>query len=188
MADTNYRIAAGISAILLYLIHAGVLIYSNEPYHMLWSCHLGCMLVGVGLLIPQPWLLSIGFLWLAMGVPLWMLNVLTSNEFMWTSTLSHIGGLALAVYGFRFLKMPPFSWAVSTTGLIVLGFFSRFVTPQHANVNLIPGVLVVKAPVDIGGVGHGKAHAAVAAEAQRLRREQGPGIHRVGVLSFKELE
>jgi hypothetical protein len=140
MAKANFRIVAGISALLLYLIHAGVLIHNNEHYHILWSCHLGCLLVGVGLLLPQPWFLSVGFLWLAMGVPLWILNVLTSNAFMWTSTLSHIGGIAIAVYGFRFLKMPPFSWAVSTAGLICLGLFSRFVTPQHANVNLSHGV------------------------------------------------
>ncbi|MGD2271049.1 MAG: hypothetical protein PVI06_11665 [Desulfobacterales bacterium] len=136
MAKADYRIAAGILAILFYVIHAGVLIQHNEPYHILWSCHLGCLLVGIGLLMPQPWLMSVGFLWLAMGVPLWILNVLTRAELMVTSTLSHFGGLAIALYGFRFLKMPPFSWAASTAGLILLGFFSRFVTPRHANVNL----------------------------------------------------
>jgi hypothetical protein len=136
MANVNYRIAAGILAILLYLIHAGVLIHNSEPYHILWSCHLGCLLVGIGLLVPQPWLMSVGFLWLAMGVPLWILNVLTRNEIMWTSTLSHFGGIIIAVYGFRFVKMPPFCWAVSTAALIFLGIFSRLVTPQHANVNL----------------------------------------------------
>lgn len=136
MAKANYRIAAGILAIFLYLIHASVLIHNNEPYHILWSCHLGCLLVGVGLLISQPWFLSVGFLWLAIGIPLWILNVLTSNEFMWTSALSHIGGIAIAVYGFRFLKMLQFSWAVATAGLVLIGFFSRLVTPKHANVNL----------------------------------------------------
>jgi hypothetical protein len=71
-----------------------------------------------------------------MGVPLWLLNVLTSHDFMLTSTLSHIGGIIIAVYSLRFEKMPRFSWAAATAGLAVLGFVSRLVTPQQANVNL----------------------------------------------------
>ncbi len=128
--------AAGLLAILFYVIHAGVLICSKEPYHTIWSCHLGCLLVGVGLLVRQPWLLSVGFLWLAMGVPLWILNVLTGSEFMLTSTFSHMGGIVIAAYGFRFLKMPRFSWVAASAGLAALGYISRLVTPAHANVNL----------------------------------------------------
>ena len=71
-----------------------------------------------------------------MGVPLWLLNVLTSHEFMLTSTLSHIGGIIIAVYGLRFLKIPRFAWAAATAGLVVLGFFTRLATPHEANVNL----------------------------------------------------
>ena len=71
-----------------------------------------------------------------MGVPLWLLNVLTSHEFMLTSTLSHIGGITIAVYGLKFLKLPRFAWAAATTGLMVLGIFTRRVTPPDANVNL----------------------------------------------------
>jgi hypothetical protein len=136
MKKTNYRITTAWLAVFFYLIHAGVLVYGKQPYHVIWSCHLGCLFVGIGLLAPQSWLLSVGFLWLALGVPLWILNVLTSREFMLTSTFSHMGGLVIAIYGFRCLKMPRFSWAAATAGLILLGLFSRLVTPEHANVNL----------------------------------------------------
>ncbi|MEJ2169509.1 MAG: hypothetical protein P8X90_28730, partial [Desulfobacterales bacterium] len=71
-----------------------------------------------------------------MGVPLWLLNIITSRDFMLTSTLSHIGGLIIAVYGLRFAAMPRFSWAAATAGLFVLGFVSRLATPEYANVNL----------------------------------------------------
>ena len=136
MKKPYYRITAACLAIAFYLIHAGVLIYSQQAHHIIWSCHLGCLLVGVGLLTAQSWLSSIGFLWLALGVPLWILNVLTSHEFMLTSTFSHLGGLAIAIYGFKFLKMPRFTWAAATAGLVLLGLFSRLVTPDYANVNL----------------------------------------------------
>ena len=136
MQTTNYRMPAAWLAVFFYLIHAGVLVYDQQPYHIIWSCHLGCLFVGVGLLASQPWLFSVGFLWLAMGVPLWILNVFTGDEFMLTSTFSHIGGLVIAIYGFRCLKMPRLSWVAATAGLILLGLFSRLVTPEHANVNL----------------------------------------------------
>lgn len=136
MREKNFRMIAGILAIVFFLIHAAVLVHAGEPYHILWSCHLACLMVGIALLTGLPWLHAVGFFWLTMGVPLWLLNVLTSRDYMLTSTLSHIGGLIVAIYGLRFETMPRFSWTAATAGLIVLGFVSRLVTPQHANVNL----------------------------------------------------
>ena len=136
MRENKFRITAGTLAILFFLIHAGALVHSKEPYHIIWSCHLGCLIVGIGLLSRLPWVYAIGFFWLTLGVPLWLLNVLTHHEFMLTSTLSHIGGITIAVYGLKFLKLPRFAWAAATTGLMVLGIFTRRVTPPDANVNL----------------------------------------------------
>ena len=136
MKENISRMTAGILAIVFFLIHAAVLIHTGEPYHILWSCHLACLMVGIALLMQLPLLHAVGFFWLAMGVPLWLLNILTSRDYMLTSTLSHIGGFIIAVYGLRFERMPRFSWGVATAGLIVLGIVSRLATPQHANVNL----------------------------------------------------
>jgi hypothetical protein len=136
MNHNSRRYGAGILAVLFYAIHAGVLLFGKEPYHLIWACHLGCIFVGAGLLIPQAWLFSVGFFWLSMGVPLWIVNVLTARDFMLTSTLSHIGGICIALYGFKFIRMPKFSWMAAIAGLLVLGVISRLVTPQYANVNL----------------------------------------------------
>ena len=136
MRDKKFRIGAGTLAVLFFLIHAGALVYAGEPYHIIWSCHLGCLIVGMGLLVRLPWLYAIGFFWLTMGVPLWLLNVLTGHEFMLTSILSHGGGVIVAVYGLRFMEIPRFAWAAATAGLAVLGLLTRWVTPPDANVNL----------------------------------------------------
>ena len=93
MSDKKSHITAGLLAISFFLIHAGALVHAGEYYHIIWSCHLGCLIVGIGLLYRLKWLLAIGFFWLTMGVPLWLLNVLTRHEYMLTSTLSHIGGI-----------------------------------------------------------------------------------------------
>lgn len=136
MKRSHHPVAAGIVAILFYLIHAGALVSGREPYHLMWSCHLGCLLIGIGLLLSRPWLLSIGFFWMTIGVPLRILNVLMNADFMLTSTFSHIGGLVIALYGLRFMEIPKFSWTAATVGLVALGLVTRMVTPEHANVNL----------------------------------------------------
>ena len=130
------RLTGGILALLFYAVHAGVLVYDREPHHLLWVCHLGCLLVGIALLCGRPAVHAVGFFWLCLGVPLWILNVATSRSFMLTSTLTHLGGFAIAVWGLRFTKMPRFSWMAGTLGLVVLGGLSRALTPAHANVNL----------------------------------------------------
>ncbi len=136
MSDEKSRITAGLLAIAFFLIHAGALVHAGEYYHIIWSCHLGCLIVGIGLLYRLQWLFAVGFFWLTMGVPLWLLNVLTSHEYMLTSTLSHIGGIIIAVYGLRFLIIPRFAWTAATAGLVILGIITRLVTAPEANVNL----------------------------------------------------
>ena len=136
MTENKFRIAAGALAVAFFVIHAGSLFIAGESYHIIWSCHLGCLMAGVGLLTQVQWLFAIGFFWLTMGVPLWLLNVLTNHEFMLTSTLSHIGGIIIAVYGLRFLLIPRFAWLAATLGLAVLGLLTRLLTPPDANVNL----------------------------------------------------
>lgn len=130
------RKIAGVLAVLFYMIHGGALTYTGGPFHMIWSCHLGCLLVGVGLLFSYSWTYSIGFFWLCFGVPLWVLNVLTSVEFMLTSTLTHIFGFMIAIYGLKYIRIPRFSWAMATLSLIILGIISRLITPSYANVNM----------------------------------------------------
>ena len=136
MSDKKKRITLGALAVAFFLIHAAALVRAEEHFHIIWSCHLGCLIVGIGLLVRLPWLYAIGFCWLTMGVPLWLLNVFTSPEFMLTSTLSHIGGIINAVYGLRFLKIPRFASVAATAGLAVLGILTRWVTPPDANINL----------------------------------------------------
>ncbi|CAB1055303.1 hypothetical protein D1BOALGB6SA_36 [Olavius sp. associated proteobacterium Delta 1] len=50
MNGNKFRIGAGTLAILFFLIHAGALVHAREPYHIIWSGHLGCPIVGIGLL------------------------------------------------------------------------------------------------------------------------------------------
>ena len=122
--------------IVFYLVHAGYHLLHHEPYHLLWTCHLGCFLVGIGLVTGRAYPFAVGFLWLMLGIPLWVLNLLTGADLIATSTLTHVGGMIVAVVGFASLPMPRYAWAAATAGLIALVQLSRWATPAHANVNI----------------------------------------------------
>jgi hypothetical protein len=136
MTRNAKRIAAGAAAVSFFLIHGAVLVAESASPHLLWCCHLGCLLVGIGLLRPYRWTYAVGTAWMVLGVPLWLLNVFVSREFMPTSLLSHMGGLLLAFYGLNHVEIPRHLWLAATTGLIALAVVTRLLTPPAANINL----------------------------------------------------
>jgi hypothetical protein len=135
----DYRLLLGALAVLFYVIHGGRYAVLGQMYNMIWACHLGCLLVGIGLLIRRPRVYATGFLWLTLGLPLWITDMATGGTFP-TSSLTHAGGFAIAILGLRYLKMPRFSWAVAIAALILLAVFSRLTTPVQENVNLSQAV------------------------------------------------
>jgi hypothetical protein len=119
-----------------YAVHAGVHLYRHEPEDLLWACHLGAALVGVGLLAASALLNGIGTLFLGLGTPLWVLDLLGGGEFLPSSCLTHLGGLAIGLYGIRRLGIPRATWWMTTAALGALIVTCRLVTPPRANVNV----------------------------------------------------
>jgi len=103
---------------------------------LLWSCHLGAALVGIGLLSSSATTNGIGLLFLCMGTPLWMMDLAGGGEFYPTSSLTHVGGLAIGLYGARRLGLPSGAWWKAVVALITLILICRLVTPPRANVNV----------------------------------------------------
>lgn len=136
--DTVRR-GMGVLAIACYLTHSGYWVFlRGEPENMLWSCHLSSFLIGVGLLARLNLPFAIGVLWLCVGTPLWLLDVFTGGEFLPTSMLTHLGGLAIGVFGVRYLGMevPRFTWVRALFCLALLQQLCRWLTPMKTNVNV----------------------------------------------------
>ncbi|MCP4133722.1 MAG: hypothetical protein GY754_22325 [bacterium] len=131
-----FRIIGGISAIVFYGIHAGYLIMNSQAYHVLWICHLGCLLVGIGVLTQNRYVNAIGFMWLVFGVPIWGINIAATGKFMTTSTLTHCGGIIIGLGGIGGSGMLRRSWILAVLGMIGMGVLCRIITPAEANVNL----------------------------------------------------
>ncbi len=130
------RVVAGALALLFFAIHAAALILNGEPYHLLWACHSGCLLLGVGLLASQPWLASVGLLWVLLGLPMWVIGLFTDRSYLLTSSLTHLGGPLVGIIGIRSLPLPRRSWLAASVALLLLWIVTRVATPPAANVNL----------------------------------------------------
>lgn len=132
--------AWGGAALAFYAIHAGQHLVRGHPEDLLWACHLGAVLVGVGILIRSATLNAVGFLWLCMGTALWAIDLSAGGEFIPTSLLTHVGGLAVGGVGVFRLGMPRHAWWKAILAFLILQQLSRWFTSAETNVNLAFGV------------------------------------------------
>ena len=128
--------ALGWVAILFYAVHGAYHWQQGVPENMLWACHLGALLVGFGLLLDSANLNGVGVLWLAIGTCLWLVGLGMDVPFLPTSALTHVGGLAIGLWGTRRLGIPG---GVAWKALVALGLLhliSRFLNPPGKNINM----------------------------------------------------
>jgi hypothetical protein len=130
------RIVAGILAVVFYVVRVGFYFAAGEPQNMLWSCHLACLLVGVGLLSSSATLNAIGVLWITIGIPMWVLDLATGGAFLAPSVLTHFGALVLGGFGVRGLGWPAGMWWKAILALGGLHALTRLISPPEGNVNL----------------------------------------------------
>lgn len=140
MSERRLRLALGLLAILFYGAHAVYHLTHGFPENLLWACHLGSLAVGVGLTFRLPTLNAVGVLWLAVGTPLWIAGRLGGGDLVITSSLTHLGGLAIGVYGMRRFGVPRHVALQASAGIVVLHLLSRWTSPQDRNVNLARGI------------------------------------------------
>ena len=126
----------GVAALVCYAVHATFHLVHGRPQELLWACHLGAALVGVGLLCSSATMNGIGLLFLLMGTPLWLMDLAGGGEFYPTSCFTHLGGLAIGLYGARRLGLPSGAWWKTVAALVTLILICRLVTPPPANVNV----------------------------------------------------
>jgi len=131
--------ALGLAAIAFYAAHAVDSLIRKQPDNLLWVCNLGALAVGVGLLFGWPTLNAIGLFWLVLGLPLWIYDLVKGGEFLWTSTLTHGGGLVVGFAGLCKLGLPRGAWWKATVALGALNLVCR-VTPPKQNINLAHAV------------------------------------------------
>jgi hypothetical protein len=127
-------------ALVFYLVHAAGHVTAGQPSEAFWACHLGALLVGVGLLTVHPLPCAVGFLWLCVGDGFWALDLATGGELIPTSLLTHVGGLVIGGVGVLRMGMPRHAALVAIGLFFALQIASRALTDPATNLNLAHSV------------------------------------------------
>jgi len=121
----------------------------NELGHMLWMCNIGNLVLALGLFFEEAILIRVAVMWIVPGVAVWFFyvvptwGVLLSGSFSYaalfgvlSSTLAHLGGLAVGIVALRKVGMDTRAWFYAFTWYFVVQLLSWFLTPAAMNVNL----------------------------------------------------
>lgn len=126
----------GLLCLFAYAVHGWHYVQRRQEANLLWFCHLAALAVGLGLLLRAPTLSAVGFLWLCVGTPLWLLDLASGGEVSVGSILTHGAGLGAGAFGLRRLGLPSGAWWKALVALVAVHALTRVVTPPAENVNL----------------------------------------------------
>jgi hypothetical protein len=136
MSSKRQRTLVGCTAVAFYGAHAATWLQRGAASNLLWTCHLGCLLVGAAILARRPMLNAVGVLWLFLGNIIWSIHLASGGEFIMTSQLTHLGGLLAGLWFARAEGFPRRSWLAALAGIAALHVLSGFITAPSENVNL----------------------------------------------------
>ena len=134
-ATNTSPLLPGLAAIVCFAAYGWQSVHEKLPGNILWACHVGCLLVGIGWLAGSPLANAIGVLWLLPGVVLWTMYLVAGGVFKVPSLLTHVGGSALGLWGVLVLGFPAGTWWKAGLGWAALMALSRAVPAPGENVN-----------------------------------------------------
>ena len=108
--------------------------------HLLWMCNIGNLVLALGLFLEKPLLVRVAAIWTIPGLLVWFLYVVLAWGVFLSSTLAHVGGLAVAAIALKTYGMDRNSWRFAFGWLILMQLISRFFTAAELNVNLAHAV------------------------------------------------
>ena len=126
----------GILPLLFFAAYVYGSVSENRGVESLWMCHVSNLILGIGMLAQRPYLVRMVFPWLVFGVPLWIIDAVTTGHVCPVSTLSHIGGFLVGLYAIWIMRVPTNPWLPAFLLFVVLQQLCRWLTPASFNVNL----------------------------------------------------
>src|SRR5437870_9880628 len=73
--------------------------------NLLWMCNVGNLLLAIGLFLDHRELIRAAAIWTIPGLVVWIQYVLLAYGFLFSSTLAHVGGIAIALIALRRVGM-----------------------------------------------------------------------------------
>ncbi len=99
-------------------------------------CNIGNLILALGLFLEKPVVIRLAAIWMIPGLVVWIIFVVLAWGVFLSSTLAHVGGLAVALIALRQVGMDRTSWRWAFGWYLVVQVLSRFFTSPALNVNL----------------------------------------------------
>lgn len=112
----------------------------NELGNLLWMCNIGNLLLAMGLFLERRLVIRLASIWMIPGLIVWLIYVVFAWGVFFSSTLAHVGGLAVAMIALSRVRMDRTAWRWAFGWYLMVQLASRFVTPPELNVNLAHAV------------------------------------------------
>ena len=129
--------------LLPFLFFMGRWVYfarQGETSQILWLCHLGNLVLALGIGLRQPLLVRVAVLWLILGFPLWLGDVAQFGLEGFTSGLTHLGGLVVGLIALRPLGFSQSVWLYALGWYLVMQLICRWWTAPELNINIAHAV------------------------------------------------
>jgi len=104
--------------------------------NLLWICNVGNVLLGVGLLLGQRELIRTAAIWTIPGLGIWVRYVLLASGFYFSTTLAHVGGIAVGLIALSRVRIDCLAWIYAFIWSLLVQLAARLLTSPELNVNL----------------------------------------------------
>ena len=112
----------------------------NELGNLFWMCNVGNLILALGLFFEKPLVIRLAAIWTIPGLVIWIMYVVLAWGVFLSSTLAHVGGLAVALVALSQVGMDRTTWRWAFGWYLVIQLLSRFFTAPALNVNLAHAV------------------------------------------------
>lgn len=125
---------------LCFFIARGVeyMIVAKTPEQILWSCHVSNLMLAAGLFMGNPFLIRVSVLWLILGVPPWIIDMVWSHQITAIRIFSHLGGAIAAIFAIWRVGAKRRTWIPALLYFVILQQITRLLTEPgpYTNVNV----------------------------------------------------
>jgi hypothetical protein len=104
--------------------------------NLLWMCNVGNLLLAIGLLFARRELIRAAAIWTIPGLIIWIRYVVLEYDYVFSSFLAHVGGIAIGLIALRRVRMDRIAWLYAFAWYLLVQLAARLFTAPELNVNL----------------------------------------------------
>lgn len=133
--DSRFRLL-GILPLVFFAGQAGFYWRDGSLGNVLWMCNIGNLLLAIGIFAGSRELVRAIALWTIPGLVIWFLFALLPIGFVISSAFAHVGGLVVALFVLRKVRVDRMAWLFAFGWYLVMQAVARLITDPDLNVNL----------------------------------------------------